>query len=134
MLGHGAHRVVADACRYGATHPGWVGEKRVQTPVAAVVEVDVDSAVEGEHEVPDCVGALDGVAVAVEGGEEPGVFCADEFAGELVGPELFYVSPILKLQTKVALRRRGNVPCIRNLHAGLCNSAAQPSIVWEYSS
>jgi hypothetical protein len=32
---------------------------------------------------------LDGVAVAVESGEEPGVFCADEFAGELVGPELF---------------------------------------------
>ena len=89
MLGHGAHGVVADSCRDGATHPCWVGEKRVQTSVAAVVEVDVDSAVEGEHEVPDCVGALDGVAVAVESGEEPGVFCADEFAGELVGPELF---------------------------------------------
>ena len=107
VLGHGAHRVVADACRHGATHPCWVGEKRVQTSVAAVVEIDVDSAVEGEHEVPDCVGALDGVAVAVEGGEEPGVFCADEFAGELVGPELFYVSPILKFQTKVDLRREG---------------------------
>jgi hypothetical protein len=89
VLGHGAHRVVADAGGHGAAHPGWVREQRVQTSIAAVVEVDVDPAVEGEHEVPDCIGALDGEAVAVEGGEEPGVFCTDEFAGEVVGPELF---------------------------------------------
>ena len=86
MLRHGSHGVVADACWDGTANPCWVGEQRVEAAIAAVVQVDVDPAVEGEHEVSDCVGALDGEAVAVEGGEEPGVFCADEFAGEVVGP------------------------------------------------
>jgi hypothetical protein len=66
---------------YCAADPGWVGEQRVETAVAAVIKIDVDPAIEGEHEVSDGVGALDGEAVAVEGREEPGVFCADEFAG-----------------------------------------------------
>ncbi len=80
MLGHGTHCVVADSCRYSTTYPCWVGEERVQAPVAAIVQIDVDATVVGEHEVADCVGALDGEGVAVEGGEEPWVFCADELA------------------------------------------------------
>lgn len=136
MLRHRAHGVVTYACWNGTPYPCWVREQRVEAPVAAIVEIDVYAAVEGEHEVPDGVSALDGEAVAIEGGEEPGVLCADELAGEVVGPELFSCqrnsyfpipNPILDLDKK------GNVPCIRNHHASLYNSAAQPSIVREYS-
>ena len=34
MLRHRAHGVVGDARWLGATHPGWVGEKRVESAVA----------------------------------------------------------------------------------------------------
>ena len=88
MLGHGAHGVVADACWYCAADPGRVGEKRVEAAIAAIVEVNVDTAVKCEHEVANGVCALDREAVAVEGGEKPGVFCTDELAGFIVRPEL----------------------------------------------
>lgn len=89
MLRHAAHGVVRYACWDGTTCPGGVGEKGVELAVAAVVEVDVDPAVEGEDEIADGVGALDGVGVAVEGGEKPWVFGLYESAGFGVGPELF---------------------------------------------
>ena len=36
MLGNGAHGVVGDASWDGAVHPGWVGEERVEAPLAAL--------------------------------------------------------------------------------------------------
>lgn len=83
-----AHGVVGNARRFGAAHPGWVGEEGVEAAVAAVVEVDVGAAVVGEDEVADRVGALDRVLVGFEGGEEPGVFGGYQSAGFVVGPEL----------------------------------------------
>ena len=93
MLRDCAHSIVTYACWDGTTYPCWIGEKGVETSVAAVVEVDVDAAVEGEHEVADGIRALDREGVVVEGVEEPGVFCLDEVAGFLVCPELLAVSP-----------------------------------------
>ena len=55
---------------------------------AYVVEVDVGAAEVVQDEIADRVGALDGVAVVGEGGEEPGVFFGDEGVGFGVGPEL----------------------------------------------
>lgn len=91
MLRDGTHSVVADSCGEGAACPGWVAEEWVESPVAAVVEVDVDAAVVGEDEVADGIGALDGEVVAVEVGEGPGVFGCYEVAGFCVGPELLSV-------------------------------------------
>lgn len=42
----------------------------------------------GQDKVTDRVGALDGVLVAIEGVEEPGVFFGDKITRFLVGPEL----------------------------------------------
>ena len=91
MLGGGAHDVVADAGGDGTAEPGRVGEQGVEAALAAVVEVDVDAAVEVQDEVADGVGALDVVRVAVERREEPGVFLGDEGAGLDVGPEDVFV-------------------------------------------
>ena len=91
VLRRRAHDVVADSGRDGAAEPGRVGEQRVEAALTAVVEIDVDAAVIGEDEVADGVGALDVVFVAVEGGEEPGVFFRDEGAGFGVGPEDIFV-------------------------------------------
>jgi hypothetical protein len=55
---------------------------------AYVVEINVDSAKVVQDKVADRVGALDGVGVAVERLEEPGVLVGDELARLLVGPEL----------------------------------------------
>lgn len=86
MLGDGAHGVVGDAGGDRAADPGRVGEEGREGALAAVVEVDVDAAVVGEDEVADGVGALDGVGVAVEGFEEPGVFFLYEFSRQSIGP------------------------------------------------
>lgn len=88
VLGDGAHGVVADARGDGEAQPGGVAQERVKTAVAAIVKVNVDAAVVGEHEVADGIGALDGERVVVEGLEEPGVLGGDEGAGLFIGPEL----------------------------------------------
>jgi hypothetical protein len=80
MLGDGTHCIVTYSCRDGTSYPGWVGEKRIETAVTAVVEIDVDSAIESEDEVADGVCALDGEGVVIEGVDEPGVFFLDEFS------------------------------------------------------
>lgn len=82
------HEVVADADGDRLGEDDGVLEERVEWAVAAYVEVEVDAAVVVQHEVADGVGALDVVLVAVEGGEEPGVFVGDERARGLVCPEL----------------------------------------------
>ena len=53
MVRHSAHGIVADSCGDGTAHPGWVGEEGVQAAVAAIIEINVDSAVEREYEVAD---------------------------------------------------------------------------------
>lgn len=88
VVRNGAHGVVADARGERASEPGRVLEHHVQTPCATIVEIEVDAAVVVEDEVADGIGALDGEGVRVEGVEEPGVFRADELAGEVIRPEL----------------------------------------------
>jgi hypothetical protein len=102
MLRYRAHSIIAYTCRYCSSYPCGVGEERIETAITAIVEIDVDAAVESEHKVADCVGALDGEGVAVKGGEEPGVFCSNELAGFIVGPELFiisHLSPPIRIRT-----------------------------------
>lgn len=41
-----------------------------------------------QHKVANCVGALDGIGIAVERLEEPRVLVGNELAGLLIGPEL----------------------------------------------
>jgi len=91
VLGNRAHNIVADSSRDCSTDPSWVAKERVETTVTAIVEIDVDSAVEMENEVADRVSALNGIKVRVEGYEEPGVFYCDKGSGHLVGPELVLV-------------------------------------------
>ena len=55
-------------------------------PCTYVVEINVGSTVVGKHEVPNGVGALDGVVVAIEGVQEPRVFCSNKVARFLVCP------------------------------------------------
>lgn len=58
----------------------------------------------GEHEIADCVRALDGEVVAVEVGERPGVFGRDEGAGFLVCPEL--LSLVLEHDSRETWKRQ----------------------------
>ncbi len=106
MVGDGAHGIVGDAGGVGAADPGGVGEEGVEAAVAAlgihvslkfrgltleerewgmgnetyIVEVYVYTTKVVENEVSDCVCALDGLRVVVEGGEEPGIFGCYELA------------------------------------------------------
>ena len=59
MLRNGAHGVVADSCGYCTAHPGWIAEERIETTIAAIVEVNVDAAIKNEDEVSDRIGTLD---------------------------------------------------------------------------
>lgn len=53
-----------------------------------VVKVNVGSTIVGQDKVTDRVGALNGVFVAIERVQEPGVFFGDKVTRFLVGPEL----------------------------------------------
>jgi hypothetical protein len=97
MLRYRAHSVVAYARRDCSSYPCRVGKEGIETAITAIVEIDVDPAVENEDEVADCVGTLDREGIAVKCGEEPGVFCSNEFAGLFIGPELFFVSHLSSL-------------------------------------
>lgn len=46
-----------------------------------------------EDEIADGVGALDREGIGIKGCEEPGVFCSDELARFIVGPELNSLVP-----------------------------------------
>lgn len=88
MLWNRSHGVVADTCGDGEAEPGWVAEERIEAAVAAIVQIHVCAAKVGEDEVADGICALDGERVAVEGLDEPRVFCSNEFSGFDIGPEL----------------------------------------------
>lgn len=88
MVFHRAHGVIADSGGNREAHPGWVGEEGVEGAFAAIVQVDVDSAVVVEDEIADCVGALNRKWVGVEGVKKPGVVFCYEGAGFFVGPKL----------------------------------------------
>jgi hypothetical protein len=92
MLWYRAHGVVAYACRNCSSYPCRVRKEGIETAITAIIEIDVDPAVENKDEVADGVGTLDREGIAVECGEEPGVFCSNEFAGLFIGPELFSIS------------------------------------------
>ncbi len=88
MLRHGAHGIVGNSCGCSVPDPGWVGKEGVEAAVAAIIEVEICAAIEGENKVTDCVGALDRKGIVVKSVQEPGVFCFNKLAGFLVGPEL----------------------------------------------
>lgn len=45
-----------------------------------IVQIDIGTAIVRQNEIPDRVRALDGVLVAIEGVQEPGVFRSNELA------------------------------------------------------
>lgn len=53
-----------------------------------IIQIDVCAAKVCQNEVPNGVRTLDGVLVAIEGVQEPGVFGGNEIARLLVGPQL----------------------------------------------
>ena len=53
-----------------------------------VIKINVGTTVVGKHEVPNGVGALDGIVVSIEGVQEPWVLGGNELARFFVGPEL----------------------------------------------
>lgn len=80
MAWNRAHSIIGDTSRKSPTDPGRVGEQRVETAVASIVEVDINTSKVVQDKVTDGVGALDGVRVAVEGLEEPWVSDASQFS------------------------------------------------------
>lgn len=86
MLRDRTHGVVRNARRRSATYPSWVGEKGVETAIAAIVEVDISSPIIRQHKVADGVGALDGVFIVVKGVQKPRILLGDKIAGFLVRP------------------------------------------------
>lgn len=85
LLGH--HDVVRDADGHGGGEDDVEVEEGIHALLAPDVEVHVDASVVVEDKVPDGVGALDRVGVAVERREEPRVMRGDELARRGVGPE-----------------------------------------------
>lgn len=70
---------------YTFVREGWKGD-------TYVVKVDIDTAEVHQREVPDGIGALDDVWVAIPRRLEPGVFFRDELVGIVVRPELGIIS------------------------------------------
>lgn len=75
-----AHCIVGDTGRQSAAHPGGVREQRVQTTIAAIIQVEINTTIVGEDKVTDRVGTLNGIFVVVKRFEEPGVLGSDELA------------------------------------------------------
>jgi len=90
MIRHSAHSIVGNSRRQSLAHPSRVREQRFELTVAAVVQVEVNTAVVLEDKVPNGVGALDGVRVVPESILEPLVLVVDEFQAHLVGPQLVF--------------------------------------------
>jgi len=88
VLGNRAHGVITDSCRHCRAYPSGVAEQRIQASVTAIVEIEINTAVVRENEVPDGIGALDGKRIRIEGFKKPGIFCCNEFARFGVCPEL----------------------------------------------
>jgi hypothetical protein len=97
----GEHKVVRNADRNrGGKNDGEIKE-RVHVATAADVEIHVDTAKAVKDEVANDVGALDGVLVAVEGVEEPGVVVLDELAGSGIRPQLELAARRKRISTAV---------------------------------
>lgn len=94
MLGNGSHSIVRDTGGDSATKPGWVSQKRIESAIAAIVEIDVDSTIVSENEVANRVGTLNWEWVRVEGVKEPWVFGSNECSREIIRPELSFVSTV----------------------------------------
>ena len=90
VVRHGAHCVVGDTGGHSLAHPGRVRKQRFEFAVAAIVKIDVYTAIVVEDEVADGVGSLDGVGVVLEGLVEPLVFVLDELQTGFVGPQLVF--------------------------------------------
>lgn len=92
-LGHegmallGEHEIIGDADGNGTGKDDGVGEEGIERADATNVEVNVNTTVMIEYEVPDGVGPLDGVGVAVKCVEEPRVLICYELAGTRVCPQ-----------------------------------------------
>lgn len=87
----GKHEVVGDADGDCLGKDNVVSEKGVERAEAADVKVEIDTTKVVEDEVPDSVCTLDGVGVAIEGLEEPGVILSNELASTGIGPEFVFV-------------------------------------------
>lgn len=92
MLRHGTHGVVGDSCRGCAADPGMVREQRVESAIAAIVEVYIHATEMSKHEVSDRVGSLDRMSIFVEGIKKPWIFRGNELARLCVRPQLRPVS------------------------------------------
>jgi len=90
VVRHGAHGIIGNSGGHCLAHPGRVREQRFELAVAAIVQINIDTAEVVEDEVADGVGALDGVWVVLEGLVEPLVFILDELHASLIGPQLVF--------------------------------------------
>lgn len=81
------HEVVGHADGDGRGEDHVKVEERIEVAAAPDVEVHVDAAKVVQDEVPDDVGPLDRVRVAVKGREEPRVVLGDEGARRSVRPQ-----------------------------------------------
>jgi hypothetical protein len=88
MLRHSAHRIVADTRGHCSAKPSWVAKQRVESAIAAIIQIYVYAAIVVENKVSDGIGAFNREGVGVESSEEPFVLFCDEGAGFLVCPEL----------------------------------------------
>ena len=92
-----------------------------------IVQINVNATKVVQHKVSNCIGALDGIRVAIKRVEEPRILVGDEFAGLLVGPELVLSAPFTIYWFVVVL------PYTHSRGAGQCSSAGAPSNVLECS-
>ena len=88
MLRYGPHCVVADTSWDCSAEPGWIAQQRVESAVAAIVQINVDSTVECQYEITNSVCSLNGERVVVKGFQEPRIFRRDEFSRFSIRPQL----------------------------------------------
>lgn len=101
---HRTHGVIADTCRNGFPDKSRILQQRLQGPVAAVVQINVDASVVIKHKVPDGICALNGIVVASKGVEEFGILLRDEGVRHGVCPQ--HVLPLgLPVEIQTALLR-----------------------------
>lgn len=75
-----AHGIIGDAGGNSDANPSWIGEERIEAPLTAVVQVDIDAAVVRQYEVSYGVSALYRIRIGVEIWEKPGVLFSYEFS------------------------------------------------------
>lgn len=88
VMGNGTHGIVGDSSGHSLAHPGRIREQRLKLTVAAIVQIEVDTAVVVQNEVSDGVGAFNRVRIVPERLFEPFVFLVDELQARIIGPQL----------------------------------------------